>query len=130
MQKVLHLRNPLIMLVICLKKKESHHGRLHHLASRLLSIMTGNNIITQEVMIDLWLFMIQAPLFTKVSKACDLLSINFVELNLLLKRSAEHVYFSYLVGISARIEENVKTKGLYTANIYNQTAAKEIALKI
>ena len=97
----------------------SYHGHVsqknkditvHHFASRLLSIVSSNKIITKEMMVDLWLFMVQIPLFTKVSRTNNLQSINFKELNVLLKQSSKYVYFGYLVGISAYIEERAEQK--------------------
>ncbi|KAG2229900.1 hypothetical protein INT48_008275 [Thamnidium elegans] len=117
----------------------SYHGHVsqkneditvHHFASRLLSIASSNKIITKEMMVDLWLFMVQIPLFTKVSRTNNLQSINFKELNVLLKQSSKYVYFGYLVGISAYIEERAEQKSQFISNMYGQTATKDIALNI
>ncbi|KAI7888949.1 uncharacterized protein EV154DRAFT_516024 [Mucor mucedo] len=117
----------------------SYHGHVsqknkditvHHFASRLLSIVSSNKIITKEMMVDLWLFMVQIPLFTKVSRTNNLQSINFKELDVLLKQSNKYVYFDYLVGISAYIEERAEQKSQFISNMYSQTATKDIALKI
>ncbi|CAO3637053.1 unnamed protein product [Mucor hiemalis] len=103
---------------------------VHHFASKLLSIVTNGKIITEEIMANLWSFMVQSPLFTKVSKTNNWPAVNFKELDALLKQSNGHVYFGYLVGISGDIEEKVKQKSQFISNIYSQTTAKDIALKI
>ncbi|KAI7871951.1 uncharacterized protein EV154DRAFT_431504 [Mucor mucedo] len=92
---------------------------VYHFASRILSIVSSNQIITKEMMVDLWLFMVQIPLFTKVSR-----------INNLQKQSSKYVDFGYLVGIYAYIEEKLNRRVSSFPTCIVKTATKNIALKI
>ncbi|CEP07451.1 hypothetical protein, partial, partial [Parasitella parasitica] len=65
------------------------------------------------------------PLFTKVSRTNNLQSINFKELDVLIKHLSDYVYFGDLLGISADIEERAEQKIQFIFNIYSQTATKK-----
>lgn len=102
---------------------------VHHFASKLLSTITTNKIIKPKTMVDLWLFMIDIPLFINLLRA-NSLTTNFRELNTLLQEFGNHVYFRYLVGICAYIEKKVDKKCQFFCTMYSLTDAKNIALKI
>lgn len=104
------------------------HPSIHHITSKLISIIASTNTVTSAMLVDIWLFTMTINAVKKITTTSNSKPNNFIEFKQVLENTAHSKYLSYLVTTAATIEGAVITKETFILNVYPEKEAKDVAL--